>query len=284
MRGKGISNHAHPKRNRNHTAPISYIRNGRSEPPPSVREAPLSKLAVLSTVVATIAALVSAWVAYKQFQLQAVQTSMQAEQATLAKEQVKTQALQALPVLTVKRKTVDANKGTSELEVCGTESELRMVSGFKALWLSEFGKYPLPATDPSKFQRVRVALLYKDDETDGVTWRSTPSALGTHCASTSEPNWLPILKFVNANRDAPATFAYWHRSEAMVVVHQRDGSGTEYLRHYVFSHERPDEAQLVSDAEAVYWKSDYESAYNKKIQATISGPNANLSHIHRFFD
>lgn len=282
MRGKGISNHAHPKRN--HTAPISHIGNGRSEPTPSVQEAPSSKLAVLSTVVATIAALVSAWVAYKQFQLQAVQTSMQAEQATLAKEQMKTQALQALPVLTVKRKTIDASKGTSKLEVCGAESELRMVSGFNALWLSEFGRYPRPLTDPGKIQRVRVALLYQDDETDGVTWRSTPSALGTHCASASEPNWLPILKFVNANRDAPATFAYWHRSEAMVVVHQRDGSGTEYLRHYVFSHERPDEAQLVSDAEAVYWKSDYESAYSKKIQATISGPNANLSHIHRFFD
>lgn len=80
-----------------------------------------------------IVTIISVWVAYKQFQLQAVQTTMQAEQVALSKEHVRIQALQALPVLTVKRKTVNTNEGTSKLEVCGAESELRMVSGFKAL-------------------------------------------------------------------------------------------------------------------------------------------------------
>lgn len=248
-----------------------------------MQESVPSKLAVVSTVVATIAALISVWVAYKQFQLQAVQTTMQAEQAALAKEQTRIQTLQALPVLTVKRKTVNAIKGISMLEVCGSESELRMVSGFKALWLSEFGRYPLPSTDPSKIKKIRVALPYKDEDEDGVTWRSSLASVGNQCVSASEPNWLPILKFVNSNLDAPAGFAYWHKSEAMVVVHQRDGAGTEYLRHYIFFYENPYEAQLVSDAEAVQWKSNYESANSMKHQATISGPTTNLSYIHGFF-
>jgi hypothetical protein len=237
-----------------------------------------SKLAVVSTVVATIAALISAWVAYKQYQLQAVQT-------TLASAQVRIQSLQTLPVLTVMRKTVNANKGMSKLEVCGSETELRMVSGFKALWLSEFGRYPLPSTDPSKIQQILVALLYKEEDQGeyGVTWRYNLDSAGNHCVSASEPNWLPILKFVNSNLDAHAGFAYWHKSEAMVIVHQRDGTGTEYLRHYIFSYESPYEAQLVSEVEAAQWISNYESANNKKFQATISNADTNLSYIHGFF-
>ena len=258
--------------------PFSCVGKRRMGPSRS-QESVSSKLAVASSVVATIAALISVWVAYKQFQLQAVQTTMQTEQAALAKEQVRIQALQALPVLTIKRKTVNASEGTSKLEVCGTTSELRMVSGFKALWLSEFGRYPLPGADTSKIQRISVAVL----NGDGVKWQSTLSPSGDHCASANEPNWLPILKFVNTNLGAPAGFAYWHRSEAMVVVFQRDGTGTEYSRHYILVHERPDEAQLVPDAEAVQWISNYESAYRRHLQATISGPATNLSYVHGFF-
>ncbi|MGI0015241.1 MAG: hypothetical protein ACREBU_17640 [Nitrososphaera sp.] len=267
-----------PKGKWKSSIPISDVGNRRPNHSRS-QELASSKLAVASTVVATIAALVSAWVAYKQFELQAVQTTMQAEQAALAKQQVRIQALQALPILTVKRKTVNAKLGRSTLEVCGAESTMRLVSGFKALWLSEFGRYPLPSTDPSKIQRVRVALLNED----GVTWQSTSVASGDHCASASEPNWLPILNFVSTNRGAPAGFAYWHRSEAMVVVFQKDGTGTEYPRHYIFVHERPDEAQLVSDAEAAQWISDYKSAYRGPFRATISGPAASLNYIHGFF-
>ena len=196
-----------------------------------------------------------------------------------------------MPVLAVMRKNVNYDMGMSKLEVCGTESELRMVSGFKALWLSEFGRYPLPATDPSKIQEIQVAMLYKNEDEElvgdgdgGVTWRTTLDPLPGHrCAAANEPNWLPIQKFVNANLDAPNGSAYWHKSEAMIVVHQRDGVGTEYLRHYIFFYESPEEAQLVSDAEAVQWLSRYESAINMKLQATISGPATNLSHIPGFF-
>ena len=271
-----MSNKVFQKKNRLQPPSLNTSKNQQSA---------ASRIAIGSAFVATIAALISAWLAFKQFQLQTVQTNMQVEQSELSKEQAKFQTLQTLPVLSVKRKPLDAQLGATKLEVCGATAEFRMISGFKARWLSEFGRYTVPADDPSKIQQIRVPILYENESEieEGVIWRSTPGEKGNDCVSAVEPNWLPILKFVKANSNAPNGYSYWHKTEAMVVIHQRDMTGSEHLRHYVFTHESPNEAQLISNTEAKQWISDYESAIKLKHSITISSANTDIRGILDFF-
>ena len=271
-----MSNRVFQKKNRSQPPSLNTSKNQQSA---------ASRIAIGSAFVATIAALISAWLAFKQFQLQTVQTNMQVEQTELSKEQAKFQTLQTLPVLSVKRKPLDAQLGATKLEVCGATAEFRMISGFKARWLSEFGRYTVPANDPTKIQQIRVPILYKNESEyeEEVIWRPAPGEKGNDCVSAVEPNWLPILKFVKANSNAPNGYSYWHKTEAMVVVHQRDMTGSEHLRHYVFTHESPNEAQLISNTEAKQWISDYESAIKLKHSITISSANTDIRSILGFF-
>jgi hypothetical protein len=69
----------------------------------------------------------------------------------------------------------------------------------------------------------------------------------------------------------------------MVVVHQRDSNGTVYLRHYLFTHERADSAELLSEDEGEAWVANYESARGRRNEAIMSGPDTDISHIQGFF-
>lgn len=94
-----MSNRVSQKKNRSQPPSLNTAKNQQSA---------ASRIAIGSAFVATVAALISAWLAFKQFQLQTVQTNMQVEQTELSKEQVKFQTLQTFPVLSVRRKPLDA--------------------------------------------------------------------------------------------------------------------------------------------------------------------------------
>lgn len=71
---------------------------------PSVADKSKSPLLIYSSILATLATVLSAWVAYKQYELQGIQTKLVAEQIEISRLQTKSQIAQNLPLFQIERR------------------------------------------------------------------------------------------------------------------------------------------------------------------------------------
>lgn len=239
--------------------------------------------AVWSGALAILSALLSAWVGYRQADLQAEQTRLATEQNELNRQQAYAQALQNLPELLVRR----GSSGLSSfLVICGS---IRSISSSNTYWLSEFGRYTVSGNAQSEIPRIRVALVPKDgvfwriedrdSEERDRTYRSDPDS---ECRLAQEPDWGPILNFIQSHGRVGSKFGYFHRYESLIVVEQRDRAGVTYARYYLFTHDRAGDAELLSEREGRDWLKTYETARRVNRQVVL-GPNADLTVIEGFF-
>jgi hypothetical protein len=229
------------------------------------------RLDIASFILSLLSIVFSVSIGYMQYRLQAKQTELQEQQSRI-------QTLQSLPILTIKRKTINAENGDTEIEICLTDTEASMISGFKAQWLSEFGKYPLTSYDLKKTKQLQFAVI----DAEEAVWDTKFNNSGKRCATRREPNWKPILNFIRNTRATPDGYSYWHRYDALITVHQRDNTGIEFKRYYQFVHERPFDAQLISEVEAAQWLNEYESSIDNKRQLTILNSDTNLDMLRVF--
>ena len=242
-----------------------------AQPLPSRRSDGATKASVVVSVVAALASVASAWFAYHQVQLQN-------DQAYIARDQLRLQALQAVPLLIVQRGRTDSKTGRPTIAVCGPRDAFLSVSGMRVRWLPEFGRYARPATSQNT-SSIDVAVVLSDE----VKWVSSVRKGGEHCATVIEPSWLPFQTFIHSNLNAPRGYSYWYRSLAFVTVFQRDHAGAEHVRHYVFTHESSAVGDLVSEGEAAHFDRRYEEALAQGRRLTVDSPTSDLSGVHQMF-
>lgn len=230
-----------------------------------------TKAAVVVSVVAAIASIASAWFAYHQAQLQADQTRV-------AVDQLRLQALQAVPLLVVQRGQTDAKTGRPSIEVCGSREAFLNLSGIRVRWMPEFGRYARPAT-PVSTSSIDVAVVLPEEP----VWVSSLRQGGEQCATVVEPSLFPFQTFIQSNMSAAHGYSYWYRSFAFVTLFSRDPAGQEHLRHYAFTHEGASVGDLVSEGEAAQFNHRYETAISLGRRLTIETPHSDLSSIHTMF-
>ena len=230
-------------------------------------------VSIVSAVIATIAAVFSAWITKDQL-------NVQMEQSRVQEAQLKQQSLQALPKLSISRSVINKFDGTSTLKICTLSAASERLADIFAYWLPEIGRYPRPTTRDHEIKTIRVAVV--PDESDRHELALLPS--GERCMYIKEPSWIPIARFISANITAPTGFAYWTRSTAILTILLRDDSGAIVPRNYIFTHERSDTAQLLSDEEAYQWRKDYADAVKEGRKLRLTTKQDNADSIASFFN
>jgi len=91
------------------------------------------------------------------------------------------------------------------------------------------------------------------------------------------------MKFIHENLSAPKGFAYYYWDETMVIVYQRDSTGTEYKKYYLFTREQPAIGGLVSEQESDKWLSQYRLAEEKMHVLEIEGLATDISAVGTYF-
>lgn len=251
---------------RHHRARNAHPQTSRSQ-----RSDSGTKAAMLVSVVAAIASIASAWLSYHQ-------TQLQADQTRVAVDQLRLQALQAVPFLVVQRGQTDAKTGRPSIDVCGSQEAFSNLSGMRVRWMPEVGRYGRPATLLNT-SSVDVAVVLPDEP----VWGSSIRLGGEQCATVVEPSWSSFQMFVQSNMSAPHGYSYWYRSFAFVTLFLRDHAGQEHLRHYAFTHEGASVGVLVSEGEAAQLNQRYETAIALGRRLTIETPHSDLSGIHSMF-
>lgn len=235
-----------------------------------------------SAVVAALSAALSLLVAYRQAELQAGQNRLQAEQTRIA-------AIQALPELQL----IQGFQGKDVfVQVCGVPAAMRSVSTFQTFFLPEFGRYQIPAPDDRMVRRIRVAITPQER----VTWqmqggaptkrsrKGEAASSDLQCAMAKQPSIMQsAAKFLEVNNKPGAKVGYWWRYEALILIEQRDRAGNVYPRHYLFTHDRSDEPELLSDAEGKEWVASYERARKEGYQVVMGNETTDFAPLHEFF-
>jgi hypothetical protein len=237
-----------------------------------------SPLLIYSSVLATLAALLSLWVAYKQYGLQDVQTRFSAEQTEISRLQAKTQVAQNLPLFHIERH-FESKSGRMTLLACSSQDGLLTSSGFKVRWIARLGRYTMPATSSDAIKTIDVKI----DRQDEVVWHTAELTKANSCAWTEDVSWIPLSRLLNKVNVPHARVGYFIWLETLVTVYLRDATGEIHPRHYLLSKGNPALGELLSESEATKWVNEHLTAERLGRFALIANDESDISTVVSFF-
>ena len=237
-----------------------------------------AKGARLVGVIATLAAILSVWVAYGQLQLQAEQTAMQVEQARLAKSLARQAAIQNLSTLYVRRRILDFGKGFTRIEVCTKDEPYpSSISGYSVLWRIDVARLS-DASNPRP-----VAIVGTEEVPE---WVTEPVRDGMRCSSALEPNHWPLVRKTTSGMNPEYLRmlkggVFVAQPEVLVTVFELDKSGEEWPRYFLLQTAAlaSSMARQVSEQAATRWRGEYYKAMKAARVLTISGFDDGLASL-----
>ena len=238
-----------------------------------------SKGTRLVGVIATLAAILSVWVAYRQLQLQAEQTAMQVEQARLAKSLARQAAIQNLSNLYVRRRVLDFGKGFTRIEVCTKDEPYpSSISAYSVLWRIDAGRL----SDASN----RRPFAIVGTEEGPPEWVTEPVRDGMRCESALEPNHWPLVRKSTSGMNPEYSNmlkggVFVTQPEVLVTVFELDKSGEEWPRYFLLRAPVLSSAMArqVSEQAATQWSDEYSEAKKAARVLTISGFDDGLASL-----
>lgn len=258
--------------------PTNYPLVHGSLPTHHVADKSKSLLLIYSSVLATLATVLSAWVAYKQYELQGVQTKLTTEQIEISRLQTKSQIAQNLPSFQIERR-FDSKGKPNNLFACGSKEGILASSGFKVRWLARLGRYTMPATSLAAVKVIDVGIKRGDE----VVWHSQLASNTSVCAWTEDISWLPIQRLINKINVPSSKVGYFISIETLITIYPRDASGEVHQKHYLMSSENPEQGELLSESEAAKWINKYLAAIKLGRSTSITNDKTDISAIANFF-